>query len=249
MSSVKGVSHLSRRAKRRLYCKLQLWMWRKRREKCFFRGKKQATGGRSSSCLTFKTQSQKTKMKVPAYYTPNIQNSQVSSADVSPLGCCSVGSGETLATQGCFLKPCDSYAETHLTLSSLVTQTHFPMGTTRQTKPTAMAPSQGTEASLHLSERGHFSEVSLTVNPVLNTDVDAFGLTTHFRKQQTMIPVQRRAVNDTAGQHMTSSQDPPTNTDPDEKITSRKTMTPQSDVALNALTKDIHGEYSLPFFF
>lgn len=34
MSSVKGVSHLSRRAKRRLYCKLQLWMWRKRRERC-----------------------------------------------------------------------------------------------------------------------------------------------------------------------------------------------------------------------
>lgn len=34
VSSVKGVSHLSRRAKRRLYCKLQLWMWRKRRERC-----------------------------------------------------------------------------------------------------------------------------------------------------------------------------------------------------------------------
>lgn len=44
MSSIKGVSHLSRRAKRRLYCKLQLWMWRKRREKCrfaMFKGKKQ----------------------------------------------------------------------------------------------------------------------------------------------------------------------------------------------------------------
>ncbi|XP_061587257.1 sentrin-specific protease 5-like isoform X2 [Cololabis saira] len=36
MSSVKGVSHLSRRAKRRLYCKLQFWMWRKRREKSRF---------------------------------------------------------------------------------------------------------------------------------------------------------------------------------------------------------------------
>lgn len=34
MSSVKDVSHLSRRAKRRLYCKVQLWMWRKRRERC-----------------------------------------------------------------------------------------------------------------------------------------------------------------------------------------------------------------------
>lgn len=34
LSSVKGVSHLSRRAKRRLYCKLQLWIWRKRRERC-----------------------------------------------------------------------------------------------------------------------------------------------------------------------------------------------------------------------
>lgn len=34
VSSVKDVSHLSRRAKRRLYCKLQLWIWRKRRERC-----------------------------------------------------------------------------------------------------------------------------------------------------------------------------------------------------------------------
>lgn len=34
MSSVEDVSHLSRRAKRRLYCKVQLWMWRKRRQRC-----------------------------------------------------------------------------------------------------------------------------------------------------------------------------------------------------------------------
>lgn len=32
---MKGVSHLSRRARRRLYCQLQLWMWRQWREKCF----------------------------------------------------------------------------------------------------------------------------------------------------------------------------------------------------------------------
>lgn len=64
MSSVKGVSHLSRRAKRRLYCKLQLWMWRKWREKCrfaIFKTKKQACRFNHSSCLSTKTQPQKNK--------------------------------------------------------------------------------------------------------------------------------------------------------------------------------------------
>lgn len=58
MSSIKGVSHFARRAKRRLFCKLQLWMWRKRREKCrfaIFGVKKQACGVGSGSCLAVRT--------------------------------------------------------------------------------------------------------------------------------------------------------------------------------------------------
>lgn len=57
MSSIRGVSHFTRRTKRRLYFKLQLWMWRKRQKKCsfaLFRAKKQACC--SSSRLSVKTQ-------------------------------------------------------------------------------------------------------------------------------------------------------------------------------------------------
>nr|XP_046265313.1 sentrin-specific protease 5-like [Scatophagus argus] len=78
MSSIKGVFHLTTRAKRRLYCKLQLWMWRKRREKCrfaIFRAKKRACGASPGSCLGVKTHSLKNKSKI-----------------VSPLGCDAGGS-------------------------------------------------------------------------------------------------------------------------------------------------------------
>lgn len=56
-SSIRGVSHFTRRTKRRLYFKLQLWMWRKRQKKCsfaLFRAKKQACCG--SPRLAEKTQ-------------------------------------------------------------------------------------------------------------------------------------------------------------------------------------------------
>lgn len=57
MSSIRGVSHFTRRTKRRLYFKLQLWMWRKRQKKysfALFRAKKQVCC--SSSHLGVKTQ-------------------------------------------------------------------------------------------------------------------------------------------------------------------------------------------------
>lgn len=57
MSSIRGVSHFTRRTKRRLYFKLQLWMWRKRQKKysfALFRAKKQVCC--SSSHLSVKTQ-------------------------------------------------------------------------------------------------------------------------------------------------------------------------------------------------
>lgn len=57
MSSIRGVSHFTRRTKRRLYFKLQLWMWRKRQKKhsfALFRAKKQVCC--SGSHLSVKTQ-------------------------------------------------------------------------------------------------------------------------------------------------------------------------------------------------
>lgn len=85
ISLINGVSHMSRRAKRRLYCKLQLWMWRKWREKChfgIFRAKKRFG---SSPGLSLKTQKNKRK----AYHTLNAAKTSVL---VSALGCDTGGS-------------------------------------------------------------------------------------------------------------------------------------------------------------
>ncbi|XP_037132580.1 sentrin-specific protease 5-like isoform X1 [Syngnathus acus] len=80
MSSIKGISHLSKRSKRRLYCKLQLWMWRKQREKYFWNligGRKLVPIWRTRSCLNIKAQSLKSKRKVP-------EQSQIKTATPDP---------------------------------------------------------------------------------------------------------------------------------------------------------------------
>ncbi|XP_028283519.1 sentrin-specific protease 5-like isoform X2 [Parambassis ranga] len=101
MSSVNGVSHLSRRAKRRLYCKLQLWMWRKRREKCSFwilRAKKRACSIRSgfNPCLILKKS--RIKRRSQTCHTLNVENSQVkTSALAAKLECDTGGTGGTIS--------------------------------------------------------------------------------------------------------------------------------------------------------
>ena len=58
-SSIRGVYHFTRRTKRRLYFKLQLWMWRKRQKKCsfaLFRAKKQTCCSSSRLVKTQKRQ-------------------------------------------------------------------------------------------------------------------------------------------------------------------------------------------------
>ncbi|XP_051943610.1 sentrin-specific protease 5-like [Hippocampus zosterae] len=62
MSSMKGDSPLFRRAKRRLYCPLQLWMWRQWREKCFggfLRCRRLVQIRRDRSCLSIGAQRSK----------------------------------------------------------------------------------------------------------------------------------------------------------------------------------------------
>ncbi|KAM7401045.1 hypothetical protein PAMA_005308 [Pampus argenteus] len=247
MSSVNGVSHLSRRAKRRLYFKLQLWMWKKRMEKCRFgivRGKKLTSGISSSSSLNLKTQSQKNKSKVPTYHTPNLEHSQVRpSAIISPLGCDTPGLA--LRRQNGLLTPCESAgpSETCIasnTLQNLVTDTDVVAGAISETTATAMMPSQKTETCVQFSEIAAPSELSHTVKSLLSADSDACGLITHFKKPKTMAPAERLEVNSPTGQHTTLSQDQTANTDPDEKITSKKTVSSLTDAGLKALTKDIH---------
>lgn len=65
MSSVKGVSHLSRRDKRRLYYKLQFWLWRKHSKRCRIwkvrtRRRRCGSGVRAATDTELKLKSQKT---------------------------------------------------------------------------------------------------------------------------------------------------------------------------------------------
>uniref|UniRef100_A0A1A7W8N0 SUMO1/sentrin specific peptidase 5 n=1 Tax=Iconisemion striatum TaxID=60296 RepID=A0A1A7W8N0_9TELE len=90
MSSIKGVSHLSRWTKRRLYCKLQLWLWRKRRERCrllMFSGRRHTSGTctDSASNSSLKPQLQKTK-NVLTNHIKHRENSPVrTSGSLEPL--------------------------------------------------------------------------------------------------------------------------------------------------------------------
>ncbi|XP_041805614.1 sentrin-specific protease 5-like isoform X2 [Chelmon rostratus] len=227
MSSINGVSHLSRRAKRRLHCKLQLWMWRKRREKCRFwtlRAKKRACGINSSSCISVKTQSQKNKSKAR-----------------SPLGYDFGGSEDTLGRQNCLLKLGDSVSpsETFIASSSSqnpVTATNVSAGNITMT--TAMVPSQKTDTLVQLSEITDSFKHSHTVEPLLSTDSDAGGLTSHFKEPRTLTRAQTLEVDNPSG-HLTTvprGEDRAANGDTDE----RSEASSQDDARLKVLTKDIH---------
>ncbi|XP_029930340.1 uncharacterized protein LOC115375138 [Myripristis murdjan] len=111
MSSVRRVSHSSRRAKRRLCCKLQLWMWRKRRRaNChfwIFKAKKQEKGTcaiSSSPCFSFKTKSQKYKCKVKKHHLQSEDKLQ-GSKSLLAAECESHGSHDRLDKENCLSKP------------------------------------------------------------------------------------------------------------------------------------------------
>ncbi|CAI5641776.1 unnamed protein product [Oreochromis niloticus] len=175
ISLINGVSHMSRRAKRRLYCKLQLWMWRKWREKChfgIFRAKKRFGSG-SGPGLSLKTQKNKRK----AYHALNATKTSVL---VSALGCDTGGSEDPLKRQDQDMNT-DAAADSNAYED--VTQSRVP-GTT---------------------------------------------------------PAQRLEVGSPSGQTAgTLGQDQSTVTDTDETISFKKTVSPHTDVSLNALTKEIH---------
>lgn len=157
VSSIRGVSHFTRRTKRRLHFKLQLWMWRKRQKKCsfaLFRAKKQACCG--GSRLSVKTQKRQKA--------------------------CQFG--------------CPSSSFLHV----------VPKGN-------ACAPAAKTEGSAG----GERIELSWNVQPRLNTDHNACGLTTHAKETRTL-ELPESAVH------------PPSI---------------QADPNLEMLTEDIHGRYSL----
>lgn len=225
MSSVKGVSHLSRRAKRRLYCKLQLWMWRKRREKCYFgtfRTRRRPYRFGSGSCLSLKTQSQKTKRKCPTSVLPS-------------HGCDTIASKKRPREQSSLLQPreTDEVSEMFVASSSLqnhIMDTNIAAATTSQT---STVQSQQTDTC----ETTDGFKLSQTV-----TDSDVCGTIT-----QPKAPAGSLEIDTPSGRNAGVSLDPASNTDTDEGIT--RTQFSLTDVSHSALTKDILGIYALIFVF
>ncbi|XP_068427225.1 sentrin-specific protease 5-like [Clinocottus analis] len=227
LSSVKGVSHHSRRAKRRMSCKLQLWMWRKRREKCclgIFRAKRKrkARGFSSGPCHSENTHSQTDNSKVPRHHTPDGENSLRTPILVSPLGC-DTAALDTHRGQNSLLKLCDSVSrsETLIASTSLhnsVMDTNVSAGDTRQIAPAATVPFKTDPL-----------KCSRTVKLPLRTDSDACVLTAHFEEPRTMVSVQRLEVDGPSGL-FTPGQDQATKGGTDERIISKKTS--QTDVSL-----------------
>ncbi|XP_063742792.1 uncharacterized protein LOC134866511 isoform X2 [Eleginops maclovinus] len=192
LSLVKGVSHLSRQAKKHVYSKLQLWMWRRRREKCclgFFLKKIRAHRITSNPLLSVKTQPQENKS--PTDHTPKLEESVTSSA----LGCDSGGSEET--ARNCLLSLCESVSPSK-TLQNQVEDLNVSEGHMSQT-----LLSQKTETLVQL-----FTDplkLPQPIEPVLNTDTDACGLTTHLKRERTMVPARRIEVGVPSSPHHLTS--------------------------------------------
>ncbi|KAM9719534.1 uncharacterized protein ACNS7B_020321 isoform 2-T3 [Menidia menidia] len=156
LSSVKGVTHLARRDKRRMYCKLQLWMWRKRREKCrfwIFSGGRRAPAADSGPrlCLRLKTQLPKAK-KHGACDKPDRQNPPVSTPGLAmPLGHDAGCSEAALGGQNGPLKrnESDQVADVLAGPSRLQLSDTDPTG---QITPSPAEHSESTQSSAHPSK-------------------------------------------------------------------------------------------------
>lgn len=143
MSSIKGVSHLSRRAKRRLYCKLQLWMWRKRREKCrfaMFKGKKQ------------------TRLISPSSRTQGGRSNVVSS---NPLGCDSGVLEGTPKRHDSTHKPREHGTRSETFANSAMTDAYVPT--------LSVTASSGAKTEAQQREITSHSRLSQTVEPLVET--------------------------------------------------------------------------------
>ncbi|XP_029971043.1 sentrin-specific protease 5-like [Salarias fasciatus] len=98
MSSIQGVSHLSRQAKRRLFCKVQFFMWRKRRQKARFGTFQLNKRNSYSPCLSLRMRLQKNKIKIAMNQSGDDGSLQgETSASASPAG----GSEDSAGKQAC----------------------------------------------------------------------------------------------------------------------------------------------------
>ncbi|XP_047446535.1 sentrin-specific protease 5-like [Mugil cephalus] len=225
MSPFSGVSHLCRRAKRRLYCKLQLWMWRKRREKCRFwvaRAKKRVCGITSGfrPFPVLKTQSQESK---------GIHALKIEHAEVKTSSClCGSGCSEdAFRRQNSRPKLSDSLSGTlggSSCSQSHITDADVAGETFSQTTTTLL--SQIPLKCIH------------TDKPVQSTHSNARGGIRQFTVPRTML-AKRLEVDGPSGQYttVTPSKDQTTNVDTDERSSCTNTMSSQTCISLKALNK------------
>ncbi|KAI9518498.1 hypothetical protein NQZ68_036380 [Dissostichus eleginoides] len=232
LSLVKGISPLPIRAKKHVYSKLQLWMWRKRREKCFFGAKKRAHRITSSPLLSVKTQPQENK--VPTNHTPKLEDSDTASA----LRCDTGASEVTTRGKDCLLLLCESVSPSETlnpssSLQNQVKDTNVSEGNTSQT-----LLSQKTEALEQLSKVTDPLTLSQTMEPVLNTESDACGLNSHLNKERTLVQAQRLEAGVPSTPHHLTSVAPGQNQFPNRHTNNGiSSKSPPTDVRL--LAKDI----------
>lgn len=250
MSSIKGVSHLSRRAKRRLYFKLQLWMWRRWKAKCsvsIYRTRKQSCAS-PGPCFSIKTQSQKSKIKTPAIHTPHLNNAEVGIS--SPV--CGTGeSEEPLQGQNFVLCQSESVGPKQ-TSPSPSSSLNLPKDVNSASGDiSGTLPPQKEDTLVQLIEMTGPLEEPHADKALSVSGRDACGLSTNLKDSKTVVPAQGSGIDAPSGRitPVTPCKDRPTNNKADENITLRKRSSSQADVSSKILTKDIHGIFFYLTFF
>lgn len=166
MSSVKGVSRLSRRYKRRMYYKLQFWLWRKRRkwsERCglwMVRSRPRSSGVRSGSAPRI---SLKSRNKVVVCRLKN--------SEASGDGSSAPGSPRSHDAKSCrdATKCQNGVPEWSQSETPSATRSGSPPGTISHTSMTA-SPSENTDPSVQPGGCLHPVKRSHAVRPLESAD-------------------------------------------------------------------------------
>lgn len=236
-----GVSHMSRRANKRIYCRLQLWIWRKWREKChlgIFGAKKRFSFGSGPSPSLKR---RKNKRKCSAYHTQNADNSPViASAFLSSLGRDAGGSEDAIRRQNCLQKLSESEA-------LIPSNCHQNEDMERNVAAGTDGQSIPRESLVQFSEIKDPLRHCQSGKPLLNTDSNTCEGIRPSGAPRTGPPQRLQFDGPSKQTTVTPSQDQSKDTDGDERI-SRKTTPPQADVGLNALAEEIHGMYIVNFW-
>ncbi|KAM8851175.1 sentrin-specific protease 5-like [Spinachia spinachia] len=260
-SSVKGVSQLPRPAKTRICCKLQLWMWRKRRETRrigIFRTKKRACGISFGPWNTETTRPEKRKRKVRMYHTSNVENSLGASVLVSPLGS-DTGATDMLKGKNSPLKLCDSVTSSEpltasTSLHTVLMDTIVSACDMSPIVPTATRPNPTNNSHVQLCEMTEPLKLPRAVRTLSSTESNTGVLTAHLKGPGTMVPVQRPEVDGPSGQFTAVSpgQEHVTSQVTQERIAGRKTS--QTDIGvlrqeIQEFLKDFYRMYGcfIPF--